>query len=123
MTEDTQDVAEEEIPYEEMSWQKLKALMTAEGQEWVDQAHAIAYLNSLDEEPDEAEEEPESVPADEDEAVVEEAVAEPEVVSGGPVLNFDEPYGQVCGISNAKYLQNGQYFDGLGNHITGNDLG
>ena len=44
-----QENTEEVVAYEDMSWQKLKALMTAEGQEWVNAEHAIEYLNKLDE--------------------------------------------------------------------------
>lgn len=52
MTEENsqeQESAEDVVAYEDMSWQKLKALMTAEGQEWVNAEHAIEYLNKLDE--------------------------------------------------------------------------
>lgn len=42
-----------DVAYEDMSWQKLKALMTAESQEWVNAEHAIAYLNALDKADDE----------------------------------------------------------------------
>ncbi|MES0327085.1 MAG: hypothetical protein ABUK13_02730 [Gammaproteobacteria bacterium] len=52
MTEENsqeQEIAEDVVAYSDMSWQKLKALMTAEGQEWVNAEHAIEYLTKLDE--------------------------------------------------------------------------
>lgn len=50
-TENSQEQKPDDGPvaYKDMSWQKLKALMTAEGQEWVNAEHAIEYLNKLDE--------------------------------------------------------------------------
>ena len=52
--ENSQEQAPDDGPiaYEDMSWQKLKALMTAEGQDWVNAEHAIEYLNKLDESDD-----------------------------------------------------------------------
>lgn len=44
-----QESPEDIVAYKDMSWQKLKALMTAEGQDWVNAEHAIEYLNKLDE--------------------------------------------------------------------------
>jgi len=48
MTENTKVTTEDGVAYADMPWQKLKALMTAENQEWVNAEHAIEYLNAQD---------------------------------------------------------------------------
>ena len=45
---DEQVTTDDGVAYADMPWQKLKALMTAENQEWVNAEHAIEYLTALD---------------------------------------------------------------------------
>lgn len=39
---------EDAVDYKSMHWKTLQALMKAEGQDWVNSKHAVAYLESLD---------------------------------------------------------------------------
>lgn len=148
MTEENTQSNEEQIEsYRDMSWQKLRALMATEGQEWQGQEHAIEFLERLDAGDtagaDDEDATAEAAATDEAEADSEtpadtEATAGPaedsqvedesdEVVTADELvsepkdnklrLDRDEYYSTIRGFSNAKFFQNGHYFDAQGRHV------
>ena len=48
MTENTEVTTEDGVAYADMPWQKLKAPLTAENQEWVNAEQAIEYQTPKD---------------------------------------------------------------------------
>ena len=145
MTENTEVTTDENgvADYSEMHWKTLQSLMTAEGQEWVDKKHAVAYLTNLDaddgqELPDDESSEDESP---DDEAEIEELALEgapdseedpeekdDEVTTSDdlvtdpvdelcPVFDPSKDHGEVYGSSVVRYRQNFKYFDSQGNYV------
>ncbi len=121
-----------ETNYDQLSWQKLKALVNAEGREYIDIPTSIKFLTELDGDSvhdvaDEANGGNDSGEDDSADDVVstDDLVNEPVDESADdrdPVFNPDEKHGVITGVSNARYWQNGCHFDSHGAFIPADEV-